>query len=1008
MKKVFLISFLFCSYFIYAQVPDMLLNGKWQMGLDRNYTSSVDVPGIATDPTKMTEGKLWYKRTILLPKGDWTKATLVLMGARFMPEVYVDGEKVSHKNGGMTVTYHLLSHKNVQPGKEITIEVALNSLKDLPSTDASFIPKADQWRSNCSSSIWDDVFIHFHCDKRIETIIPYYNIEKKTIDIRSDFVNFENSSKVGYEARIFDLKGKVLLTDNGKCNSNSVQIHFDYINKLSEWTTDSPRLYRLEIKLIDGKKIIDNRSVNIGIKVFSEKNKQFYINGLPCKLRGGTIVWHRWVRSPEGRVLGYNVDWFTENIIKRLKDHGANYIRFHLGVPPQRLLDLCDKYGLLVQYEWSFFHGMPASYESLMEQYPAWFNLSMAHPSIAIYHPYNETEGEQLKIEWKALNKIVLNYPPLVMEERDIIHVHKYWWSLFENVGIYYDDANQFDKAIMVDEFGGNYLDEKGNLGGYKSLKESYMRFIGRTNTADERLKFQAVSCAKIGEYWRRIGAAGVAPFAIASSWEDGNTWFMGALTDGNPKPVWNALTALYSPLSVSIDLWDCNFQPGQTINFPLFFFNDTNKDTLLMAKVWMEDKTGKNYNVQYVNTKINAFQHLSKEIRIAVPLFEGQFALKAELIDKLSLLSRSQVPRHITNNSDKFDESENNNYSIVSSWDIRTFLAKVPVNLSKISVSVADNEPELLKMFTAKGVQISSVSDKNTKLIIGSLNTWKRIVSGDLKTKKMILDAIKNGVSVLLLDIGERNLGQGYPIKKGDLGNLQGVTKIDNPKITKYEILDGIDLICTEAVEPESHLHAALENNVLWKNLPKEYTWLWNGMRGGLLVPSSEMEVSGLSQSAFIEQWKARGADIEKIKKGDYFAYDLQGFYQFSTVEKDQNAGKKLRDYVSFLVEDAPALASSINPLTPIRSTNLSLEYKKSIQGKAKQFTVLANAGKNLTRTPVLMVDFGKDKGKLLLSQLLTAGRLNSDFEENTKYGIRYDEVAVQMVLNMMNTAIE
>jgi len=986
MKKIFLLGFLFCSYLINAQVPDMMLNGKWQMGLDRNYSTTTLVPGIATDPTKMNDGKLWYKRTVLLPKGNWTKATLVLMGARFCPEVYVNGEKVSQKNGGMAPIYHLLNSKEIAPNKEITIEIALTSLRDLSPEDASFIPKADQWRSDCSSSLWDDVFIHFHSEKRIERIVPYYNTDKKTIDVRADFQNFGKSNATDFSAKIFDLNGKLLLSDNGKCSSNSAQIHFDYSNILSEWSPESPKLYRLEIQLKNAGKIVEDRSINIGIKMFSEKNKQFYLNGNPCKMRGGTVVWHRWVRSSEGKILGYDVDWFSENIIKRLKEHGANMIRFHLGIPPQRLLDLCDKYGLLVQYEWSFFHGMPASEESLMEQYPAWLNLSMCHPSIANYHPYNETEGDQLKIVWKALDKIVLDYPPLVMEERDVIHVHKYWWSLFENVGIYYDDADQFDKAIMVDEFGGNYLDEKGNFGGYKSLKESFLRFLGRTNTVEERLKFQSVSAARVGEYWRRIGAAGVAPFVIASSWEDGNTWFMGDLKDGKPKPIWDALTALYSPQSVSLDIWDCNFKPNQKISVPLFFFNDTKNGTSLSAKIWIEDRSGKIFNEQNVKTDIKAFEHLTKEISVSMPSIEGQFTLKAELLNR---------PVNIK-------------YPVVSSWDIRTFTAKMPVNLAKKSIAIAENEPELIKMFASNGIPVADINDKNVKLLIGSLNTWQRIAKGDSDTKKLIENAIHKGISVVLLDIGERNLGQGYPSKKGDLGNLQGLAKVENPKISQFEIFDGISLICTEAPEPESHLHSTLENNVLWKNLPKEYTWLWNGMRGGLIVPSSEIEVSGLSQSAFLEQWKARGADIDKIKSGDYYAYDLQGFYQFSTIEKDQNAEKKLRDYVSFLVEDAPALASSINPLTPIRSTNLSLEYKKSFQGKAKQFTVLANAGKNLIRTPVLMVDFGKDKGKLLLSQLLTAGRLHPDFQENTKYGIRNDEVAIQMVLNMMSTAID
>ncbi len=54
------------------------LNGTWQMGEKRNYHSVVEVPGVHTDPTKMNADTLWYRRTVVLPKGLWTYATLEL------------------------------------------------------------------------------------------------------------------------------------------------------------------------------------------------------------------------------------------------------------------------------------------------------------------------------------------------------------------------------------------------------------------------------------------------------------------------------------------------------------------------------------------------------------------------------------------------------------------------------------------------------------------------------------------------------------------------------------------------------------------------------------------------------------------------------------------------------------------------------------------------------------------------------------------------------------------
>ena len=245
---------------------------------------------------------------------------------------------------------------------------------------------------------------------------------------------------------------------------------------------------------------------------------------------------------------------------------------------------------------------MPATRESLLEQYPRWLDIAMRHPSVVLYHPYNETEGDQIKIVWEALNEIIKDYPPLVLEERDVIHIHKYWWSLFENLGLYYDSADQFPKAIMVDEFGGNYLDGNGMPGGYKTCAETFLRFLGRNHTKESRLALQTMANGKVAEYWRRIGAAGASPFCILGSWNDGNHWFMGDLMEGNPKPVWNELTCAWSPRSVSIELWNRNFNPGQKITIPLYLFNDTRNKNDFNIRLSLRDRNGKIFMEHLLN----------------------------------------------------------------------------------------------------------------------------------------------------------------------------------------------------------------------------------------------------------------------------------------------------------------------------------------------------------------------------------------------------------------------
>ena len=108
----------------YAALPaceDVDLNGRWEYGIDRNYTATTMVPGIPLDATCPHEGRLWYRRRVTLPCGAWNSAVLELKGARFRPEVYVNGERVSSQEGGMIRSLHRLDHPSLKPSETVTL-----------------------------------------------------------------------------------------------------------------------------------------------------------------------------------------------------------------------------------------------------------------------------------------------------------------------------------------------------------------------------------------------------------------------------------------------------------------------------------------------------------------------------------------------------------------------------------------------------------------------------------------------------------------------------------------------------------------------------------------------------------------------------------------------------------------------------------------------------------------------------------------------------------------------
>ena len=960
------------------------LNGKWEAGFSRKYTKTVRVPGIPFDPSTIHEDCLWYRKVITLPKGRWSSATLELKGARFRPSVYVDGKLAGESEGGMAPVFFKLNGGQIKPGKRIELEISLASLKNVPATDASWIPETDQWRSNISSCLWDDVILHLHGSAEICRLIP--RIEGRHLALNFD-INAPEHFMGTYRFEISDSAGKILNSVEGRVSDGRNEVRTDLDERIQNWSPEHPHLYTLTLKVFDeNKKISDQKVIPLGVKTMEIRDKRFYLNGRPFFARGVTVVWHRWMRTGEGRELGYDTAWFHRNIIQRTKDLGGNYLRFHLGLPPERFLDLCDRYGMAVQFEWSFFHGMPASRESLMKQYRSWLDVAMRHPSVCFVHPYNETTGEQLATAWNALNELLTDYPPLLLEDRDVQHIHKYWWSLFENLGLYYDDAAEFPMPIMVDEFGGNYLDSVGDPGQYTTVREALLRFLGRENTREERLAFQAAANGKVAEYWRRTGAAGISPFCALGSDQDGNNWFLGPLSEGNPKPVWAELAPAFSPRSVSLEIWDRNFSPGQYLRLPVYLFNDEAGDASLNVEVTIENAKGTSFLRKVHRAVVPAFGRDTLYFSLNMPGKTGDYTLKANLLNP---------PEQISG-------------PVVSKWDFRLFKAEVPPGLVNAVIAVPAFETELREFLKNLNLKIVEMNDTTAGIVLTSLASWDRMAAGDSLLREQLQKAIQRGKSAVMLDVGDRPLGQGYPQKAGDLGPLQGVVNLHDPEVHTYDLLEGIKLKFTEAAEPESHLHPGRTNRELWQNVALAYTRLWNGYRGGLIVPASYMEFSGLSEDAFLAQWISCGADPAMIKEGPYYAYELQGFYEFSQQADDKIVRQKLRDRVSFLVEDAPALAAAINPESPVTVTDLGRGYSNALNGIASGLVPLASAGKNLTRTPVALIRFGNGRGNLVVSQLLTSGRLAMGFGTPGLYGVRYDEVAVQFVLNMMDVAIQ
>ena len=110
---------------------------------------------------------------------------------------------------------------------------------------------------------------------------------------------------------------------------------------LSLWSPEDPKLYTLEIRCGDA--VLMRR---FGVRRLTVDGTQLRLNGEPYYLRG--VCEHCYY--PE-TVQPTHDKAFYRGVIKKLKELGFNYIRFHTHVPPIEYMEAADELGILMHVE---------------------------------------------------------------------------------------------------------------------------------------------------------------------------------------------------------------------------------------------------------------------------------------------------------------------------------------------------------------------------------------------------------------------------------------------------------------------------------------------------------------------------------------------------------------------------------------------------------------------------------------------------------------------------------
>jgi len=364
-------------------------------------------------------------------------------------------------------------------------------------SDGSYLEDQDGWRM---SGIFRDVFL----------------VEKEAVHIRDYFaktdliaggaklnLKIDLSNNLGQKLKKYELHISVKDSDGKMIGEQEVpadaQVNLSSkFSNIKPWSNEVPHLYTLDIKLKNGKELIDEVQAKIGFRTVSLSDKnELLLNGKPFIIKGVNIVEHDPIHGK------YITKERMEQQMKLLKQYNINTIRTaHYPADPY-LYKLCDEYGMLVideanvesqgmKYEEASL-AKDASWEKAhVERLEAMMQRDKNHPSIILWSFGNEA-GNGVNIE-------AMQRKAKELDESRPTHYHiidggvsydTYGGGIIKfgkpnTFGRYqsvddmeYLGKNGTDKPYLLNEFAHSMGNSTGNLQEYVDVFEKYPNLIG-------------------------------------------------------------------------------------------------------------------------------------------------------------------------------------------------------------------------------------------------------------------------------------------------------------------------------------------------------------------------------------------------------------------------------------------------------------------------------------------------------------------------------------------------
>jgi len=312
-----------------------------------------------------------------LPEAD--RYFLEINGANSSADVYVNGKKLAHHDGGYS-TWRVDMTAELKRSNVIVIAVDNAPNNTVYPQVADFTFYGGLYRSVNIICVSESHFdLEYYGGPGI-MVTPVVNGADGVAETEVFVTSFKDGQKIRYT--VCDAEGIVVAA----AVTASSKVSLD-INNVHLWNGKiDPYLYTVCAELVENDNVIDTVTARIGFRTYKvDPENGFILNGKEYPLRGVSRHQDRW---GIGNAL---LPEHHEEDIDLICEVGATTIRLAHYQHDQHFYDLCDERGLVIWAEIPYIsQHMPTARENTVSQMKELITQNYNHPSIVVWGLSNE------------------------------------------------------------------------------------------------------------------------------------------------------------------------------------------------------------------------------------------------------------------------------------------------------------------------------------------------------------------------------------------------------------------------------------------------------------------------------------------------------------------------------------------------------------------------------------------------------------------------------------------